>query len=245
MKRRSSGGVGDSDPGSNEPLLDILFLATTALPAHKITYMAEMWHSLHLSASPTRDLQMQGLASHYVGLDSNHPYRLSQESLASVFGLSKSTFQDRCKMARERDPGTPRKPPGRLGWRNFIDLDMVKAEIGRKEELRDPMEPMQLLDYINRHFGKTWSKSWIYRFLNQAPGLYEVDAAPLEKARAEVTDGNLRQWAVRFNADVGDIPPDLLFNFDETSEQPRTKPKSKKVVSLTNAPTVFAEPVAG
>jgi len=95
-----------------------------------------------------------------------------------------------------------------------------------------------LLEWVNRRFDSSASSYWISDLIGGMETttgphkLYSVWADPIERARADVTEEMLREWAqTEVEPKLGKVDWELIFNLDETSDQPRMEAKRKRVIS--------------
>jgi len=126
----------------------------------------------------------------------------------------------------------------RLGGRpkslDSFQLQMVIDYVCECDREMTSLTQTALLKWVNSTFDKSLSFGWLQKFIKSESSLFVVAAEPLETARADVTDEQLKENAKELEEKIKKAHPELVMNMDETGLDCKKDTEKIKVVSTHN-----------
>jgi hypothetical protein len=202
------------------------------LNSRQSTYLTEQWHSIKIESQLGLPQQVFLLAQHFSSLERTSSFFISERSLAKVMNLKKTNFQDNKKRGQNVDQKYTRAPSGRPKALSPEQESTLLAYLRTCDEENTSPSYKELLGWVNAEFSLTLTQDWLSAWVDRTEGLRKAIAEPMEQKRREVTEESLRSWGAQVEPHLRGIHPHLIFNMDETGDQPRAAPKTKQVLSF-------------
>jgi uncharacterized protein YecE (DUF72 family) len=66
-------------------------------------------------------------------------------------------------------------------------------------------------------------------------------AEPIEQSRRDISESGLQEWHEKVRLQFGSVDPHLVFNMDETGDEPRAAHQTRKVVTARSGKLTYKQ----
>lgn len=227
---------------NDSPYSHVESLNLSAVNPHMRGLLRTRWEEKQLDRFSSKSEQFSSLLDQIPSTGPRNPWLVTLSVLSQVSGYQKMTIKRAVDRKKQDLKGIPRSPAHRPPKISSEQLEEVRKYIHKREiDDRDPPEPSEVCEFIEKTFGVTYHRNWINQLVKRVPGIFIVDADPLESVRAEVSVEKLKENHGILSKCLKDIDPRLLVNIDECGWGKKLSHHRKRVLSLTNAKTTYRE----
>ena len=140
--------------------------------------------------------------------------------IGALFGTSADNVRSMYRNYRDK-PGTSR--PGRPKLLSEEQIHQLIEEVTQRAREKNPMTRREMMQYVYNQWNLEISKSTVNRLVADREELVPAVAMPMEKNRAEVTQGELEAFYRQFKENLDDVLPESVVNLDEVGFSRRSR----------------------
>ena len=132
--------------------------------------------------------------------------------IGALFDISADNVRSMYRNYRDK-PRSSR--PGRPKLLSEEQIHQLIEEVAQRAREKNPMTRREMMQYVYNQWNLEISKSTVNRLIAEREELVATVAIPMEKTRAEVTQGELEAFYRQLKENLDDVLPESVVNLDE------------------------------
>ena len=144
--------------------------------------------------------------------DDNISLKTRWTVMGALFGTSADNVRSMYRNYKDK-PGTSQ--PGRRRLLSEEQIQQLIREVDQRAKEKNPMTRREMVNYVFSQWNMEISKRTVNRLIRDREELVSTVAMPMERTRAEVTQGELEAFYRQLKENLDGVLPESIVNLDE------------------------------